>query len=55
MLFINLIKIDTLDIVFVVNIKPFTLFHKMKSMQLPLNWTICLIIMVYHSGQLLPK
>ena len=56
MLFINLIK-STHRILFVVNIKPSTLFHKMKSMQLPLNWTISLIIiiMVYHSGQLLPK
>ena len=54
MLFINVIKY-THRILFFVNIKPFTLLHKMKSMQLPLNWTICLIIMVYHSVQLLLK
>ena len=36
MLFINLIKIHTSDTV-CVNIKPFTLFNKIKSMQLPLN------------------
>ena len=54
MLFINLIK-STHRILFVVNIKPYTLFHKMKSMHLPLNWTICLIIMVYHPGQLFTK
>ena len=54
MLFINLIK-STHWILFIINIKPFTLFYKMKFIQLPLNWTIYLIIMVYHSGQLLPK
>ena len=54
MLFINLIK-STHRILFVINIKPLTPFHKMKSMKLPLNWTIWLTIMVYHAGQLLPK